>query len=163
MSKISRRLHIIQAISWANHSWLENTHSCVERSSYNRFIIVICISALSYIPFLRLAKIVFKKCSLGKIKNTEALEVDSTFWRFIFPVMFWLLSISYILCTVEFFRISGILYQIYKYTLFNCILKFTFNNIHNVHIEIPEIFLDKNYQLLVYPIRQQFYLVFGCV
>jgi hypothetical protein len=62
--------------------------------------------------FVQLAKIVLKKCTLGKNKNTEALEIEMAVWRFIFPVMFWLLSISYILCTIEFlgFQVSYIRY-----------------------------------------------------
>jgi hypothetical protein len=72
--------------------------------------LALCFGAKANMQFVQLANIVLKKCALGKIKNTEALEVDSTFWGFIFPFMFWLLSISFILFTVEFlsFQVSYI-------------------------------------------------------
>ena len=40
------------------------------------------------VPFVRMAKIVFKKCAVGKNKNTEALAVRSAVSRFNCPVTF---------------------------------------------------------------------------
>ena len=40
------------------------------------------------VPFVRLAKIVFKKCAVEKNKNTEALAVRSAVSRFICSVTF---------------------------------------------------------------------------
>jgi len=39
------------------------------------------------VPFMRLAKIVFKKCAVGKNKNTEALAFGSAVLWFICPVI----------------------------------------------------------------------------
>jgi hypothetical protein len=35
------------------------------------------VGAKAHVPFVRLDKIVFKKCALGKNKNTEALALGS--------------------------------------------------------------------------------------
>ena len=74
--------------------------------------LALCFGAKANMQFVQLAKIVKKKCALGKNKNTEGLEIESAVWRFIFPFMFWLLSISFILFTVEFlgFQVSYIRY-----------------------------------------------------
>ena len=37
----------------------------------------LCVGAKPNVPFVRLAKIVFKKCAVGKNKNTEALAFGS--------------------------------------------------------------------------------------
>jgi hypothetical protein len=57
------------------------------------------------VPFVRLAKIVFKKCALGKNKNTEALALESAFCWFICPVTL-CLFLSFIL-VVSSFRLAG--------------------------------------------------------
>jgi hypothetical protein len=57
------------------------------------------------VPFVRLAKIVFKKCAVGKNKNTEALAFGSAACWFICPVTL-CLFISFILA-VSFVRLAG--------------------------------------------------------
>jgi hypothetical protein len=48
----------------------------------------LCVGAKPNVPLVRLAKIVLKKCALGKNKNTEALAVLSAVCRFNYPVKF---------------------------------------------------------------------------
>ena len=48
----------------------------------------LCVGAKANVPFVRLAKIVFKKCAVGKNKKTEALAVRSAVGRFNCPVTF---------------------------------------------------------------------------
>jgi len=57
------------------------------------------------VPFVRLAKIVFKKCAVGKNKNTEALAFGSAVCWFICPVTL-CLFLSFIL-VVSSFRLAG--------------------------------------------------------
>jgi len=57
------------------------------------------------VPFVRLAKIVFKKCAVGKNKNTEALAFGSAVCWFICPVTL-CLFLSFILA-VSSFRLAG--------------------------------------------------------
>ena len=57
------------------------------------------------VPFVRLAKIVFKKCEVGKNKNTEALAFGSAVCRFNCPVKL-CLFLSFIL-VVSSFRLAG--------------------------------------------------------
>jgi len=40
----------------------------------------LCVGAKANVPLVRLAKIVFKKCAVGKNKNTEALAVFCHFF-----------------------------------------------------------------------------------
>jgi len=40
--------------------------------------LALCVGAKVNVPFVRLAKIVLKKCVVGKNKNTEALAFGST-------------------------------------------------------------------------------------
>ena len=57
------------------------------------------------VPFVWVAKIVFKKCAVGKNKNTEALAFGSAVWWFICPVTLFLF-LSFILA-VSSFRLAG--------------------------------------------------------
>ncbi|MBS0645427.1 MAG: hypothetical protein JSR97_02390 [Verrucomicrobia bacterium] len=57
------------------------------------------------VPFVRLAKIGFKKCAVGKKKNTEALAFGSAVCWFICPVIL-CLFLSFILA-VSSFRLAG--------------------------------------------------------
>ena len=57
------------------------------------------------VPFVRLAKIVFLKCAVGKNKNTEALAFGSALCWFTCPVTL-CLFLSFIL-TVSSFRLAG--------------------------------------------------------
>jgi hypothetical protein len=57
------------------------------------------------VPFVRLAKIVFKKCAVGKNKNTEALALESAVCWFICPVTL-CLFLSFIFA-VSSFRLAG--------------------------------------------------------
>ena len=57
------------------------------------------------VPFVRLAKIVFKKCEVGKNKNIEALAFGSAVCRFNCPVTL-CLFLSFILA-VSSFRLAG--------------------------------------------------------
>jgi hypothetical protein len=57
------------------------------------------------VPFVRLAKIVFKKCAVGKNKNTEALAFGSAVCWFICLVTL-CLFLSFILA-VSSFRLAG--------------------------------------------------------
>ena len=63
----------------------------------------LCVGAKENVPFVRLAKIVLKKCAVGKNKNTEALAVRlavrSAVCRFNCPITFCCLATSFILCT----------------------------------------------------------------
>ena len=54
---------------------------------------------------MRLAKIVFKKCAVGKNKNTEALTLGSAVWWFICPVTCLCFNLSFILA-VSFIRLA---------------------------------------------------------
>jgi hypothetical protein len=57
------------------------------------------------VPFVRLAKIVFKKCAVGKNKNTEALALESAVCWFICPVTL-CLFLSFIFAE-SCFRLAG--------------------------------------------------------
>jgi hypothetical protein len=48
------------------------------------------------VPFVRLAKIVFKKCVVGKNKNTEALAFGSAVWMFTFSIIIFCFIMSVI-------------------------------------------------------------------
>ena len=50
--------------------------------------LALCVGAKANVPFVRLAKIVFKKCAVEKNKNTETLAVRSAVSRFNCPVTF---------------------------------------------------------------------------
>ena len=94
-------------------------------------------------PFLRLAKIVFKKCAVKKNKNTEALAFGSAVCWFICPVTL-CLFLSFILA-VSFFRLAGnsripATKNLYTPSVFGCITEYSerlFFNLITPNHQIP--------------------------
>ena len=71
--------------------------------------LVLCVGAKANVPFVRLAEIVFKKCAVGKNKNTEALAFVLAVCRFSCPVTFLCPVISFIF-PMSSFRLAGNLF-----------------------------------------------------
>src|SRR5690554_342102 len=61
----------------------------------------LCVGAKPNVPLVRLAKIVFKKCAVGKNKNTEALAFGSAVLWLICPVSCLCFILSFISCSVR--------------------------------------------------------------
>jgi hypothetical protein len=67
--------------------------------------LALCVGAKANVPFVRLAKIVFKKCAVEKNKNTEALAFGLAVGWFICPVTL-CVFLSFILAMTS-FRLAG--------------------------------------------------------